>query len=284
MREFKDKVAVVTGAASGIGRGLAERFAAEGMRVVLADIEQPALEQAARELTDAGASVLAVRTDVSKLADVEALAARTVERFEAVHVLCNNAGVGGGGGLSWDASLESWQWTLGINFWGVVYGVRTFVPQMLKQGDECHIVNTASVAGLIAGAGGPAYTASKFAVVGYTETLYHELQFASGGKIGVSVLCPALTNTRILDSARNYPGGPPPELSPAEGTPERAMLDGLKAVFAGGMSPSEVARQVFEAIQEKRFYVLTHPEHNLQIEKRAAAVVGAGTPPVLTRG
>ncbi|HEX5479168.1 MAG TPA: SDR family NAD(P)-dependent oxidoreductase [Dehalococcoidia bacterium] len=282
MREFKGRVAVVTGAASGIGRGLAERFAAEGMRVVLADVERTALDQTASELAASGADVLAVRTDVSKLADVEALAQQTIERFGAVHVVCNNAGVGGGGGMfSWDTPYESWEWTLGVNLWGVVHGVRAFVPLMLERGDEGHIVNTASVAGLVAGAGGPAYTASKFGVVGYSESLYHELQFVSGGKIGVSVLCPAAVNTRILESGRNYPAGPMPE--PPAGTPERAMFDAMKEHFATqGMAPSEVARQVLDAIMSGRFYVLTHPEHNDRLRKRAEAILAGGPPPLIT--
>jgi NAD(P)-dependent dehydrogenase (short-subunit alcohol dehydrogenase family) len=282
MKDFEGKVAVVTGAASGIGRGLADRFAAEGMRVVIADVEQAALDEAEREMTAAGATVLAVRTDVSKLADVEALAAKTLERFGAVHILCNNAGVGGGGGTTWDATQEDWEWVLGVNLWGVIHGVRTFVPIMLRQGEEAHIVNTASVAGVIAGAGGPSYTVTKFGVVGLSETLYHELLMASGGKIKISVLCPALTNTRILDSGRNHPAGPQP--GPADGSEEKMFLDMLKGIFAGGMAPSETAQIVLDAIKEERFYVLTHPEHNPQIQSRAAAIVGGGPPPVLMPG
>jgi NAD(P)-dependent dehydrogenase (short-subunit alcohol dehydrogenase family) len=283
VNEFTGRVAVVTGAASGIGRGLAERFAAEGMRVVLADVEQPALDDAARDLAAAGAEVLAVRTDVSKVADVQALAQQTIDRFGAVHIVCNNAGVGGGGPVpSWDAPLEEWEWVVGVNLWGVIHGVRAFVPHMLKGGDEGHIVNTASVAGLIAGAGGVSYTTTKFGVVGYSEALYHELAMASGGKIGVSVLCPALTATRILESGRNYPGGPM-EL-PAPGTPEAAMFDMIKGIFAGGMKPAETAQIVLDAIIANRFYILTHPEHNDVIRRRVDAVVSGGTPPVLTPG
>jgi NAD(P)-dependent dehydrogenase (short-subunit alcohol dehydrogenase family) len=283
MREFKGRTAVVTGAASGIGRGLADKFAAEGMNVVLADIEQAALDQAAAEISATGANTLAVRTDVSKLAGVEALAKATVERFGGVHVVCNNAGVGGGGpALSWDSPMRDWEWVLGVNLWGVIHGVRAFTPIMLASGEPGHIVNTASVAGLIAGAGGPAYTVSKFGVVGYSESLFHELRMASNGRINVSVLCPALTNTRIIESGRNHPDGPPEE--PPAGTPERAMLDMIRGIFAGGMPPSEVADQVFDAIVNERFYVLTHPEHNGMIKARVDAVVSGGAPPALTPG
>jgi NAD(P)-dependent dehydrogenase (short-subunit alcohol dehydrogenase family) len=281
MNEFKGRVAVVTGAASGIGRGLAERFAAEGMRVVLADVEQPALDDTARALQEASADIIAVRTDVSRREDVEALAQKTYDAFGAAHVVCNNAGVGGTGAPlpSWEAPLEEWKWVLGVNLWGVVHGVRAFVPRMLTGGEEGHIVNTASVAGLIAGAGGPAYTVTKFGVVGFSEALYHELAAATGGKIGVSVLCPALTNTRIIESSRNFPGGPLP--MPAPGSQEAAMFDFVKEIFAGGMAPSETAAIVLDAIRANRFYILTHPEHNPRFEARTQALVTGAPPPTL---
>ena len=278
MREFKDKVAVVTGAASGIGRGLAERFAAEGMRVVLADVEAPALGTTEREMRDAGATVLAVRTDVSKPEDVQALADATVERFGGVHVLCNNAGVGGGA-LSWDESLEDWRWVLGVNLWGVINGVRTFVPIMLRGGEEGHIVNTASVAGLMPGAGACSYTTSKFAIVGLSESLYYELMVTSAGKVGVSVLCPAATDTRIIDADRNRPAGP--LAAPAPGTPEAAGRDFVRQILRSGQSPAQVAQQVFDAIVAGRFYVLTHPEHNAVITKRAEAMLAGEPPPAI---
>jgi NAD(P)-dependent dehydrogenase (short-subunit alcohol dehydrogenase family) len=283
MKDFKGRTAVVTGAASGIGRGLADRFAAEGMNVVIADVERGALDAAEDEMKAAGATVLAVRTDVSKMADVQALADATVERFGGVHVVCNNAGVGGGGPVaSWDAPMTDWEWVLGVNLWGVIHGVRAFVPLMLKGGDEGHIVNTASVAGLIAGAGGPQYTISKFGVVGYSESLFYELAQASGGRVKVSVLCPALTNTKILESGRNHPNGAPAE--PAEGSQEKVFFDMLKGIFAGGMPPSETANIVLDGIFNERFYILTHPEHNPQIEARAKAIIGGGNPPTLMPG
>jgi NAD(P)-dependent dehydrogenase (short-subunit alcohol dehydrogenase family) len=276
MKDFAGKTAVVTGAASGIGKGLAEAFAAEGMNVVLADVEQPALDETTAELAAAGRNVIAVRTDVSKQEQVEALALRTIERFGKVHVLCNNAGIGG---ATWENPIEDWEWTLGVNLWGVIYGVRAFGHIMLEQDEEAHIVNTASVAGLIAGAGGPAYTATKYAVVGLSEGLYHELKAASGGKIHVSVLCPALTNTRILESHRNHPNGPQPD--PEPGTPERIGLDMVRQIFKGGMDPSETARIVLDGIREERFYILTHPEHNPRFEARAQAIVTGGEPLLL---
>ncbi|MEX1254882.1 MAG: SDR family NAD(P)-dependent oxidoreductase [Dehalococcoidia bacterium] len=278
MQDFKDKVAVVTGAASGIGRGLAERFAAEGMRVVLADVEEPALHVAECEMREAGATVLAVRTDVSKAEDAQALAAKTVETFGAVHVVCNNAGVGSGG-LSWEEPLEDWRWVLGVNLGGVINGVRAFVPVMLEGGEEGHIVNTASVAGLMPGAGAASYTASKFGIVGLSEALYYELMMTSGGKIGVSVLCPAATDTKIIDADRNRPGGP--LAPPAPGTPEAFGQDMVRQLLRAGQSPAQVAQQVFDAIVEKRFYVLTHPEHNGVIRKRAEAMIAGGPPPAI---
>jgi NAD(P)-dependent dehydrogenase (short-subunit alcohol dehydrogenase family) len=280
VKEFKDKVAVVTGAASGIGRGLADRFAAEGMRVVLADIQDDALQAAESEISDAGATVLAVRTDVSRREQVEALAQRAVERFGAVHVVCNNAGVGGGG-LIWEQPLEDFEWVLNINLWGVIHGVRTFVPIMLKQGEEGHIVNTASMAGLLAGPYMSAYNVSKFGVVALSETLHHELRMA-GGEIGVSVLCPGVVNTNIINSARSQPSGGRAE--PAPGSPEAAMRDQMRAMFESGMASSEVARQVFEAVRDRKFWVLTHDEFKPRVLERAQGIIegrAPGTPGVV---
>ena len=275
MIEFKGKVAVVTGAASGIGRGMADRFAAEGMEVVLADVSDDALQAAESEMSEAGHTVLAVRTDVSRAEQVDALAARAVERFGAVHVVCNNAGVGSGGML-WEQPIEDLEWVLNINLWGVIHGVRAFVPIMLKQGEEAHIVNTASMAGLLAGPMMGAYNISKFGVVALSETLQHELNAASGGKIGVSVLCPGFVNTNIGESGLRRPSGPPPE--PAPGSPEALGRDAFRQMMASGMAPSEVARQVFEAVRDRRFYILTHDEFKPRVTERAKNIVEGRAP------
>ena len=259
MKEFQSKVAVVTGAASGIGRALAERCIKEGMKVVLADIEEKALTQASHELDATGANVLPVQTDVSKAEDVAALARQTIDRYGAVHLLFNNAGVGAGT-TAWESTLADWEWTLGVNLWGVIHGVRTFVPLMLKQDSEGHVVNTASMAGLISGPGLSIYKVTKHGVVTFSETLYHELTL-TGAKIKVSVLCPGWVNTHILDSARNRPA----ELQNAPG--EEVMKPGTEMMMqfarqavASGMPPQQVADIVFQAIRDEKFYILTHPE------------------------
>jgi NAD(P)-dependent dehydrogenase (short-subunit alcohol dehydrogenase family) len=268
MREFTGKVAVVTGAASGIGRGLAEACAREGMKVVLADVDEAALSRAERELKDSGAEAVAVRTDVSKAEDVEALAQRTLDAFGAAHLLFNNAGVGAGTTV-WESTLEDWQWVLGVNLWGVIHGVRTFVPLMLKQGDECHIVNTASMAGLVSGPALGVYKVTKHGVVSLSETLCSELAIIKA-KIGVSVLCPGGVNTRILDSERNRPA----EMQSATVTvgpvhPAVAQADAmLRQLVEEGMQPLQVAELVFEAIRDGRFYILTHEDWKQHVRKR----------------
>src|SRR5262249_7513453 len=203
MKEFKDKVAVITGAASGIGRALADRCVQEGMRAVLADVEVEPLAKAEASLKASGATVLAVRTDVSQARDLEALAQKTLEAFGAVHLLCNNAGVATEAAV-WETTLAEWEWVMGVNLWSVIHGVPGFVPIILKQDTDCPIVTTASMAGLISGPGVGAYKVSKHGVVTLSETLYHELA-ERGAKLKVSVLCPGIVNTRIMESARNRP-------------------------------------------------------------------------------
>lgn len=250
MQDFHGKVAVITGGASGIGFGMAQRFAAEGMKVVLGDIEEPALRAAQARLAEQGADVLGVPCDVSVAEQMQALADRALERHGAVHVFCNNAGVGGGG-LSWEAPLETWRWVLDVNLWGPIHGVRTFVPILLEQ-DDAHIVNTASVAGLVAAAGMGAYNVSKHGVVALAETLYHEMQLM-GGTVKVHVLCPGWVNTNIADAARNRPAH-----YGTEASAEAGMIDLLRGVLASGMAPTEVADKVLAAMREERFWILTH--------------------------
>jgi NAD(P)-dependent dehydrogenase (short-subunit alcohol dehydrogenase family) len=273
MQDFKGKVAVVTGAASGIGRALTARFAAEGMRVVLADVEQDPLDAASRDLAASGAEVLAVRTDVSNHEEIDALAQKTIDRFGAVHVLCNNAGVVAYR-PSWELSLDDWRWVIGVNLMGVIHGVRTFVPIMLKQGDEGHIVNTSSIAGLLANSGSAPYDVSKFGVVALSETLYHELAMASAGKIGVSVLCPGLVKTQILEADRNRPSGPLEQADMPTGLTREVM----RMVMSAGIPPEQVAGNVLDAIRERRFYVLPHPEFKTQVAQRAATIVEGAAP------
>lgn len=277
MKEFKDKVAVVTGAASGIGRGIAERCAQEGMKIVLADIEKEALSKAEEEMKATGATVLAVPTDVSKARDVDALAQKTLDAFESVHLLCNNAGVGGGTSI-WESTLADWEWVIGVNLWGVIHGVRTFVPIMLEQDTECHIVNTSSVGGLISGPGRGVYRVTKHGVVTLSETLHHELT-QQGAKIGVSVLCPGFVRTRIVDSERNRPlalRNPPIERTP---TPEELDFMQLSQErVQNGMPPEQVADQVFTAIQQNRFYILTHPESKEFIKLRVEDILQERNP------
>jgi NAD(P)-dependent dehydrogenase (short-subunit alcohol dehydrogenase family) len=274
MKEFKDKVAVITGAASGIGRALAERCVQEGMKVVLADVEAATLTKAEADMKASGATVLAVRTDVSQAGDVEALAHKTMEIFGAVHLLCNNAGVATGGSI-WESTVAEWEWVLGVNLWGVIHGVRVFVPLMLAQDLECHIVNTASMAGLISGPGVGAYKVSKHGVVTLSETLHHELA-ERGAKVKVSVLCPGIVNTRIMESGRNRPGHLPPTepLGPASG----AQWEALRQLVPAGMPPGQVADAVFEALRKEQFYILTHPEGKEAVRTRMEDILQERSP------
>ena len=279
MRDLSGKVAVVTGAASGIGRAMAERFAREGMSVVLADVEEKALAEATTAvagLTKGGARALGVRTDVSKAAEVDALAARAFGELGAVHVLCNNAGIGAGG-LMWEPTLQDWEWVLGVNLWGVIHGIRAFVPKMIAQG-EGHVVNTASIAGTISAAGMGPYCATKHAVVKMSECLHDDLKWAAGGKVKVSVLCPGWVKTQIHDSERNRPAALTPS-SPREVLPHQQMMsDMLKSAIAGGISPDEVAERVHDAIVNETFYIFTHPKMLGAVKKRIDEMLSGKNP------
>jgi NAD(P)-dependent dehydrogenase (short-subunit alcohol dehydrogenase family) len=285
MRQFRDRVAVVTGGASGIGFATAERLAGEGMKIVLADIEPGALEAAARKLEKGGTQVLAVRTDVSQAGDVERLAQKALERFGGVHVVFNNAGVAVTG-EAWENSVADWEWVLGVNLWGVIHGIRTFVPILLRQNEPGHVVNTASMAGLTSNPGMAVYNVTKHAVVTLTETLHGDLALR-GSPVKASVLCPGFINTRIMDSARNRQGDPKhdpptPEASALGASIELALREGVKQGFA----PSVVAEKVFEAIRDERFYVFAaQPEIFAAVEQRldeVRAQKNPVTPTVLT--
>jgi NAD(P)-dependent dehydrogenase (short-subunit alcohol dehydrogenase family) len=248
----RGQVAVITGAASGIGFALADRFARAGLDVVLADVEAGPLADAAATVGAHGVDTLTVTTDVSKESDVQALAATTLERFGAVHVVCNNAGVAAQAD-PWFGPLSSWEWVMGVNFWGVVHGCRAFLPHLLEGG---HIVNTASIAGLLPGFGS-SYDASKHAVVAITEHLFTTMQTAEL-PIGVSVLCPGWVRTKIIDAGRNWPtalGERPPDdvLRPV-------MDPHLRRAIDEGATPASIADAVADAITAGRYWVLPHQD------------------------
>jgi NAD(P)-dependent dehydrogenase (short-subunit alcohol dehydrogenase family) len=274
MKDFNSKVAVITGAASGIGRALAERCAREGMKVVLADVEAGPLAEVEANLQAGGGTALAVRTDVSQAKAVEVLAQKTLEAFGAVHLLCNNAGVATNGTV-WESSLTDWEWVIGVNLWGPVHGVRTFVPIMLAQDTECHIVNTASLSGLISFPRGSVYAVSKHGVVTLSEALHHELA-EQGGKVKVSLLCPGLVQTRIVDCARNRPERLA-ATSPM-GSVEAAGWEALRQQMQTATSPAQIADAVFQAIRAERFYILPHPEGKDWIRTRMEDILQERNP------
>ncbi|HEX2915158.1 MAG TPA: SDR family NAD(P)-dependent oxidoreductase [Chloroflexia bacterium] len=273
MQDFQGKVAVITGGASGIGFALAEKCVAEGMKVVLADVESGALEKAVQALKEQGADVTGVKTDVSKSEQVEALADKAYEAYGEVHLLFNNAGVGGGG-LTWEESLHDWEWVLGVDLWGVIYGVRSFVPRMLKQNSEGHIVNTASMAGLVSPPAMGSYNVAKHGVLALSETLYQELALV-GSKLKTSVLCPSWVNTRINESGRNRPGG---ENTEALSQPSQMVQQFVQQAVQSGISANEVAEKVFEAIRTEKFYILTHPDSKPAIKHQMDALLNDRNP------
>lgn len=273
MEQFEGKVAVVTGAASGIGRALAETFVGAGMRVVLADIEAGPLEEVAHGLRDGGGDVFAVTADVARPEEVDRIGAAAMDVFGALHVACNNAGVSGGG-LSWEIDLETWRWILDVDLWGVIHGVRTFTPLIIASGGG-HVVNTASMAGLTSNPGMSPYNVAKHGVVTLSETMSVELAMTHP-EVGVSVLCPGWVRTRINESERNRP-----DAGVAVDEPDAALAQ-LKAMvdtwIAEGLQPAHVASLVLEAIRENRFWVLTHPEWQGMIRDRVDRMLSGEQP------
>jgi NAD(P)-dependent dehydrogenase (short-subunit alcohol dehydrogenase family) len=280
VESFEDKVAVVTGAASGIGRALADAFAGLGMHLVLADIEGGPLEEAAGELRAAGADVFAVTADVSRYQDVERIAEAAMDVFGGLHVACNNAGVGGGG-LTWEVDLDTWRWILGVNLWGVVHGLHAFTPRIIDSGGG-HVVNTASMAGLTSPPGMAPYNVSKHAVVTMSESMSVELAMTHP-EVGISVLCPGWVRTRINESDRNRPGFTPGQ-DPEEDGALGAMRDMVDQLIAEGLNPAVVADLVVSAIREQRFYVLTHPEWQEMVRDRVDRMLSGENPSVALPG
>jgi NAD(P)-dependent dehydrogenase (short-subunit alcohol dehydrogenase family) len=273
VQKLEGRVAVVTGAGSGIGRAFAERFAAAKMRLVLADVEAEPLEEVAGALRAAGAEVEDAVLDVREAAAVDALADRCAARFGGAHVLCNNAGVAAGGPV-WEVTEEDWNWVIGVNLVGVINGIRAFVPRMIAAGEEGHVVNTASVAGLTCPAFMGPYNVTKHAVVALSETLLAEIG-STGAPIGVSVLCPGWVQTRIHESDRNKPGGPVDD-------PESlfaAMREVVGKLIADGMTTDALVDHVMDAIRANRFWIRTHPDMEPMVAARCEAII-AGEAPV----
>ncbi len=278
MKEFKDRVAVVTGAASGIGLETARLFAREGMKVVLSDVEKGPLSKAEEDIRSEGGVVLSVLTDVSKADDIERLAKKTLDTFGGVHVLFNNAGVSSNLDYVWKSTLRDWQWVLGVNLYGVVNGIRTFVPIMLGQDVQCHIVNTSSEAGITAGPALGAYKVSKHGVFSLSETLYHELTRIKS-KINVSVLCPGPTRTGIMESDRNRDDillndSDEEDLNPYVEKAEQALRSDIET----GKFPSEIAEIVLNAIRDEKFYIFTHESTMNNIRLRMEDILNGRNP------
>jgi NAD(P)-dependent dehydrogenase (short-subunit alcohol dehydrogenase family) len=271
MRELAGKTAFVTGGASGIGLALGRAFAQAGMKVMLADIETDALAAAVESLDRVGPDTRGVACDVADPVSVEDAAKAAYAAFGNVHVVCNNAGVASAGGLD-DLSIESWQWVLDVNMSGVFHGIRSFVPHMRAHGEGGHIVNTASIAGMLSGFGFSSYAASKFAVVAMSEGLAKRLEPLG---IGVSVLCPGFVRTGISESGRNRQQRYGPAYTPASGSKAAVLAAEIAEQVKSGLDPAEVAAQVLTAIRDNQLYVFTHPDMRAAVAERFAAILAA---------
>lgn len=262
MKEFKGRVAVVTGGASGLGYAMCQRFAAEGMRIVMADIQGPNLDAAAGKLRAGGAEVTPVACDVSQWEQVQVLADTTQKTYGGAHIVCNNAGIRTMTRV-WETSIEDWRWAVGVDLWGVIHGVKAFLPGMLARGEPGHIVNTASTAGFITGRMNAPYSVSKYGVIALSETLYNELRH-DNLPVSVSVLCPGTVRTNLRqNSNKMVPSGSPVATHPDGKLPDER-------------TPEEVADMVFDAVRDDRFWILTHPAVHKDIERRAEGIIRTG--------
>jgi NAD(P)-dependent dehydrogenase (short-subunit alcohol dehydrogenase family) len=273
MKELKGKIAAVTGAASGLGRSMALAFAGEGMDLALADVDEVNLSSVQEEVLAKGVRAITLKVDVSNAQQIEIFRDQTLTRLGGVHVVCNNAGVSPLGAV-WENSAADWQWILGVNLWGVVHGVRAFAPHLIAQ-DEGHIVNTASVSGLISPPGSGAYNVTKHAVIALSESLHHDLRERKSC-VGVSVLCPAYVPTGIVDSERSRPKELGASTKSEQTLAREAML--RKAVKSGKVSADQVAQAVIAAIKEERFYILTHPKIKGAIQARMEDILNGRAP------
>ena len=282
MKTFKGRTAVITGGASGFGREFARISQRLGMNIVIADVQQDALDKAKSEIESSGGAVLAIKTDVSKAGQIQAVADATLKRFGVPSLVFNNAGVGGTGGLVWEASPQDWEWLINVNLWGVIHGVRIFTPLMLDAAAkdasfEGHVINTASMAGLLTAPNMGVYNVTKHAVVALTETLYQDLKLVTS-QISASVLCPYFVPTGIHQSDRNRPSELAREKPPTRSQQiARAMSE--KAVTSGKVSAAEVAESVFEAVANNQFYIYSHPKALGNVEQRMRAIVDIKNPP-----
>lgn len=276
MQEFQGRVAIVTGAASGIGLALCQVFAEQGMKIVLADVEQEALTVAADSIEAMGAECLAAVCDVGDPEAVEELAALTVETFGAIHIACNNAGVFAGGTL-WESSLDDYEWLIGVNQYGVINGIRSFVPRMIDNGEPCHLVNTASMAGLTTMPFSGIYNMTKHAVLALSETLFHELSLMAP-QVGVSCLCPEAVNTGIGHSQRNRPES----LSDTPASDGRSLAEeAIISTAAGGKSPRTLAERVLQGIRDQQFYLLSDDAWRDTANARLEDIGAASNPRLL---
>jgi NAD(P)-dependent dehydrogenase (short-subunit alcohol dehydrogenase family) len=282
MDEFVGKVAVVTGAGSGMGKAFAKRFAAEGMKVVVADVQRDALERTVEELRADGAATVGVLTDVSSSSAVRYLADAAAEEFGDVHLLCNNAGVEGYlDGAVWEATDKDWNWTVGVNFWSVVHGIRVFVPRMLAHGEPAHVVNTVSMTAVIAPGNLDGIT--KHAVLALTEVLAHDLR-ERGARIGVTALCPGMIATNLFHGSRNRPAHLHNAVEPTGALEGWALRERMHALLADGMPADEVADKLLQAIRANALYLLTDHEWDELATERHRAILAGAVGPAVTRG